>query len=357
MIFVLLNEAHFLLAFRISQKRLAMLSRSLSTMLNSGVDVIKAVEVVGRQMHDPGCKRHMTDVAGYIRAGDDLTTAIRRQGKYFPVLFTDMVAVAEQTGSLPEVLKELANHYENNVKLRRSFLGWIVWPVIQLVMAIFVIALLILILGMLGSEFDPLGMGLQGSAGAMIWLFCTFGSIAGLIGSYFVVTTFLGQQRALHTLFLKVPVLGKCLQSFAVARFSWGFYLTQDAGMPIDPSLKASLRGTGNGAFAAASDQIIEDIMAGDELSDALNQSELFPEDFIQIVQVAESSGTVPEALHRLSAQFEDQARRSAKILAGLVGGVLTAIMFGFVIFFIFRLFLWYVGILNSAVDDARGGF
>jgi type IV pilus assembly protein PilC len=145
-------------------------------------------------------------------------------------------------------------------------------------------------------------------------------------------------------------VLGDCLRSFAIARFSWAFYLTQQAGMRINPSLAASLRATSNGAFAGAIPEVCARIEAGDDLTTALTATQLFTEDFLQMVQVGETSGTVPEMLERLSPQFEDQARRSLAALAAALGWLVWLIVAGFIIFIIFRVFSWYMGLLNDAL-------
>ena len=126
--------------------------------------------------------------------------------------------------------------------------------------------------------------------------------------------------------------------------------------MPVPDSLDASLRATANGVFIAAIPQINGDIMDGEPLADALGHSGLFPEEFVQIVHISETSGTVPEALHRLSPQFEDQARRTLRALAITAGWAVWATVAAFIIVMIFRVMLWYVGMLNAAASEALGG-
>jgi type IV pilus assembly protein PilC len=158
-------------------------------------------------------------------------------------------------------------------------------------------------------------------------------------------------QKALFTFLMRVPVVGTCLESFAVARFSWAFHLTQDAGMPIDESIRQSLRATSNGAFISAADRMVDDIENGDSLTEAIAQSELFSEDFVQMVQVGETTGTVPETLHRLSPQFEEQARRSLRTLSTAAGWTVWGAVAALIIFLIFRIALWYVGMINDATQ------
>ena len=325
----------------ISMKRLALLCRSLSTALHSGVPVVRSFELAAKKTHDRRLRHVMNDVVTQLKSGEDVATALRSHEGYFPTLTVDMVNVAEHTGALPEVLRSLAEHYENNLRLRRDFLGLIALPAIQFTAAIFVIAGLIFFLGLIagssGSEpLDVLGFGLTGAEGALMWLGGWAMGLASVYIAYRLIVSSLQGQKAVHQALMAIPVIGGCMRSFAVARFSWAYHLTQQAGMPVD--------------------EIIEDVVSGELLTDALANSHLFPEEFIETVHVAETSGTVPEALHRLSPQFEDQARRSLRTLAIFSGWAVWAGVAAFIVFLIFRVVLWYTGMLSGFVDEAMGG-
>lgn len=336
---------------RVSHKSLAVAARSLSQMLLAGVDIRKALTTVASKCPDARLKRGLDDIALQIKGGEDVTSALRSHGELFPSLFVELIHVAEQTGSLPEVLRALADHYENNVRLRKEFLAQIAWPVIQLVAAILVIALLIFILGMLPAKVDILGWGLLGPTGAAMWLMGWGFAAATLIILYRTLTRIPAFRTIVHRILMGLPVVGGCLRSFAIARFSWALYLTQEAGLPIDDSLDASLRATANGAFVSASPQIVEDIRRGETLTETLEHSGLFPHEFLQIVDVAETSGTVPEQLHRLSPQFEEEARRSLKRLTMFLGGLIWFAVAGMIVFLIFTIFLWYAQQIQNAAN------
>ena len=112
----------------------------------------------------------------------------------------------------------------------------------------------------------------------------------------------------------------------------------------------ASLKATNNGAFQNAAPELIGRIHEGEDFSTAIAATGLFPEDYLHMVSVAETSGTVPETLYRLSPQFEDQARRSLKSLTTMLSGGIWLMVATFIVFFIFRFFMWYVGMINDAV-------
>ncbi|MBX3442269.1 MAG: type II secretion system F family protein [Planctomyces sp.] len=339
---------------RLPLKTLAHFCRSLSTTLHAGVPVVKAMRLAGSKQSNSRLRTAVDGVVNDIESGATISEALDARTDLFPELLVDMVRVAEHTGMLPEVFRSLADHFENNLRLKKDFLSQISWPVIQFFAAILIVAGLILVLGVVGSgpdQLDPLGFGLSGAGGALTWL----GGWAMLLVSGFLVLKIVLSsptgQRSVYSALLRLPVVGGCLESFAIARFSWAFYLTQEAGMPIQDSLRASLKATGNGAFIAAGNSIVRGVEHGETLTQALAASELFSDEFIQMVDVGETSGTVPETLHRLSPQFEEQARRSMKTLSTAAGWGIWAMVAAFIIFLIFRIALWYANLLNSATD------
>ncbi len=346
---------------RLSTKHVAAACRSLATSLRAGIPVVKAFDIAINKSGDSHLQRIMKDVAQQIRSGSDITQACRNHGEVWPDLFLNMVDVAERTGSLPEVLASLAEHYENNLRLQRDFRGQMILPIVQMFAAIVIVAFLLFVFGAMklgdlsGKPEDkdvPLFsmFGLHGTSGAITWLITWAVSVTGLFIAYKVASRSRGVIAILHRTMLGVPVVGKCMRSFAIARFSWSFALTQEAGLPIGESLETSMAATDNAAFQAAAAQIETDVMSGAELSDALANSQLFPEDFIQIVHVGETSGTVPETLQRLSPDFEDQARRSLNGLTAACAWGIWASVALFVGYIVIRFFMAYAAMIQSLV-------
>ena len=114
----------------------------------------------------PRCAGGWTDVSSAIAQGESLTAALDATGDYFPLLFREMVEVGEQTGHLGEIFAQLAEHYENQIMLRRNFRASITWPAIQLIIALAVVGLMIRLSGSFegldGKPIDFLGIGLTG---------------------------------------------------------------------------------------------------------------------------------------------------------------------------------------------------
>lgn len=344
---------------QISPKALGAFSRSMARMLEAGVDVRKSLHTSSQQSSDSRLAASAQRLQKAIASGSSLAESIGEEGELFPPLFRDLVNVGELTGTAPEIFASLAKYYEARVQQAREFRSQITWPVIQLVAAIGIIGLLIFILGILppqenGKPMDIIGLGLYGPSGAVTWFLSWLA--AAVLGylAWKMISNNTAGQMALHPLLLRVPVIGKCMQSFAISRFSWCFALTQQAGMSIRPSLECSLKATANGAFVAAEPLIWEEMKEGETLTDALTSSQLFPREYLQVVATAEETGTVPEQLDRLSHLFDDEARRAMNRLTVFFSGAIWLSVVVLIVFFIFRIFFLIAAPYRDALDAVR---
>jgi type IV pilus assembly protein PilC len=291
-------------------------------------------------------------IADVLRRGGSLEDALRREPA-FPPLFVSLATVGERTGHLPEVLAELEKFFELQLQLRRRFLAQVTWPAFQFVAAVFVVAALLWVVGFVarmsgGLPLDPLGLGLTGGGGALLFLFLVFGSLGALAGAYLLAARSLRHRAAADALLLRVPALGPCLQAFALARFSLGLRLTLEAGMPIADALALALEATGNAAFAEAAPAVTDVVRRGDELVTALATDGLFPEEYREAIAVGEQSGRLPQVLHKQAEVYDEEAGRRLAILAGTASYAVWIAVGAFIILLIFRIFSSYLNVLNQ---------
>jgi type IV pilus assembly protein PilC len=287
-----------------------------------------------------------------LERGESLEAALKPEEPYFPPLFLSMAVIGEESGAMPEVFTELEKYYTLQQKLRRQFLSQISWPVLQLSMAIAVLALLILVLGFLpplenGKPYDPLGLGLFGPVGAMKFLAGVFLIFALIAGIYYGGRQLLRQKGAMDEFLLRLPVFGPTVQAFALTRFCVGLRLTLDTGMPITQAMDLSLRATDNDAFVAKSEMIRDALSDGEEITPSLRKSRVFPEAFENILANAEESGRMTQVLDHQMKYYEEESSRRLTILTKVAGWGIWLIVAIIVIIFIFRLYLSYLGMLD----------
>jgi type IV pilus assembly protein PilC len=208
-------------------------------------------------------------ISKQLEQGESFEEALKGEKAAFPPLFISLAAMGEQTGALPEVLAELEKFYVFQQRLQREFLRHIAWRMLHYV-----------------------------------------GAFGLLIGAYYFITRILKQRELVDTVLLRTWVIGPTLQAMAMTRFCFALCLTTESGMPIAKALCLSMRATGNGAFRARVDNLRKSIRNGEGLPLALRKTDVFPEDFLDIVESAEEAGRLSEALRHQTNFYEEETRR-----------------------------------------------
>lgn len=282
-----------------------------------------------------------------------MADGLAQTGKFFPPLFVELVHVGEQTGQTAEIFRQLCENYEHQIQLRRTFLASIAWPMLQLGAAVCVIGLLIFILGIIpapgGQErIDILGFGLMGPKGVAIY-FTIVGGIA--IGIFLLIQALrrgLIWTHPLQRLLLKIPAIGGCLRTMALARLAWTLHLTMETSLDTRKSLLLGLRSTNNVAFSGHCQQVVEDIDAGRGITDSFAATGAFPQDFLDALDVGERSGRLPESMAVLSRQYQEQAQSAMRTLTIFAGFAVWGLVAVIIIMMIFRIFSFYLNTIND---------
>jgi type IV pilus assembly protein PilC len=339
--------------FSSTQTGLVQWCRAMKHGLGAGLSLVRVFQLQAKK--GPSQLRDLAGrLADRLEKGDALEDALELEGGRLPALFRQLVSVGERTGNLPDIFSELADYYEMQQTLARDFRAQITWPVLQFVGAVFVIAFLIFILGVIGSQSEsgpiaPIGFGLVGRNGAIVFLLAVSAFLGGLYGAYLLVTRGLRRRAVFEAFLLRLPAIGACAESLALGRFCLALRMTMEAGMSAPEALRHALRATGNAAFTRAEDLVVARIKAGDEVNVALRFCPTFSDEFREIVAVAEVSGQIPEVMIRQAEHYREEARRRLKMLAQFAGYAVWAFVAILIIWAIFRIASVYIGAINQA--------
>jgi type IV pilus assembly protein PilC len=295
-------------------------------------------------------------VADELDKGGDLDAAMKNNIGAFPTLFAALAGIGEETGMLPEIFADLEKYYLRQRELRRTFIARTLWPITVFFLAVFAVAGLILIMGLLPQQtpgqfevkYDPVGLGLSGPGGAATFLVVVFGTLALLVGGYLALTKVLQRKAAADAFWLRVPILGGCLRALALSRFCMALRLTLETAMPTARALRLSFRATDNTAFTAKQESAVTAVKRGDDLTAALGTTGLFPEDFCHILSVGEEAGRLNDVLRQQAEHYHEESDRRLRTLNVAVITTIGLVVGGFVVFLIFRIFSSYVGLIDQ---------
>jgi type II secretory pathway component PulF len=338
----------------ISTRSLINLSHRVGTALRSGVDARRVWEMETRHSSGP-LRERLETIREKVATGEPVADAMRQTGGYFPPMFVQMVEVGEATGKLDEVLLRLAEHYEHQQQMKRAFWFGIAWPMVELVFAVAVIGLLILILGMIGADARIFGIPV-GATGSILWfLGCALVAVAFGVSCQALARGWFGPRPVL--LAMKIPVLGKCLESLALSRLTWSLALSLDSGMDARRAAELSIKAAQNPYYESALASVTGSIRKNREFHESFRDSGIFPEDFVNQLEAAEIAGATSESLLRLAKEYEDRARTAMRVLTAIATVVVMLLVFGVIIFAIFWLFFnLYMKPINDMLEWSQSG-
>jgi type II secretory pathway component PulF len=336
---------------RIDLKPLAWLCRRLSISLSAGVDIRRTLQREAESARGP-LRHRLTAIQSAVNRGTTFSEAVAATGNYFPTLFRELVAVGDQTGNLAEVLRELADQYDEQLTRKRAFLSALTWPMIELSASVFIVAFLIWIAEVIGV--DVLGLGLVGTNGLIKY----FTFIGFVVAGIWVLIQAAKREylwlKPIEAIVSRIPVLGRIHETLSVARLTWAMSVTLGSAMELRKAIELSLRGSHNSRYAGAADDIWRRIMRGGSLYQAMLETRIFPPRLLDAIAVGEESGSLPETLDRLSRHYADEARTALMILSRIAGFVVWGIVAMIIVSLIFQIFGGYVQMINNA---AKGKF
>lgn len=311
----------------------------------AGLTLVRVFEMQAR--NGPGELRpSAARIARKLEAGEALEDALGAEPT-LPELFVSLAAVGERTGRMPEVFAQLEEYYRVQGQMRREFWSQAAWPIFQFIGAVLVIAIVIFIFGFLqpsdATADGPVGFGLLGAPGAILFLIVVGSTVGGLILAYKLLTNSVQKLASFEAWLLKVPVFGPFVHSSALSRFCLALRLTLDSSLSIGKAIRMSLKATGNAAFMAQAERIAKRVNKGDPVAEAVGINSIFPAEFLATLNVGEESGQIPEVMGRQAEYYrEETARRAKTVSRALAWGVYILVGI-FIIVAIFQLMGVYV--------------
>lgn len=333
---------------RIGNRDLGLLCERVGVAFDVGHDPFRIFDReagTGRTRHG----RHMRAIADRIRQGSSLAEAIHEQGNYFPPNFHRLVEVGQESGRLETVLERMAEHYKQMAELQDEFRGSILWPLIQLAMALAVVSVLIYLPPLLAPDAtdaaDLLGIGLVGGRGLVIFWAWVSAAVAAGVGFWLLLRN--GKLAFLGHALTRVPVLGRALLTFDEATFVQSLALAIESGVTAANAIALSFKSASSPAFKAKADAARESILQGREMHAVLRDTGLFSPDTIEAVELGEESGRLAETLDKHFRVMRMKVKFAMAAITQIASSVVWIAVAALLVLMIFRLFGRYVSKLD----------
>ena len=325
---------------KVKLKDLSIMSRQFATMINSGLSLLRALNILSEQTENKTLAKVLAEVRNDVETGNPLSGALAQHPAVFPPLMINMVRAGEVGGFLDGVLLQIAENYEAEVKLKGKIKSAMTYPVVVFVMAMLAVTgMLLFIVPVFAKMFDGLGAKLPLPTQILVnmsELLKTFFPflIIGLIAFMIVWKRVKHKEQVrnfLDPLKLKMPVFGGLFQKIALSRFTRNFGTMLHAGVPILQSLDIVADTSGNSVVAKAVRDVQESVRNGESLTAPLANHSVFPPMVVQMMSVGEDTGALDEMLHKISEFYDQEVEATTEALTSLIEPLMIAFLGGIV--------------------------
>ena len=318
---------------RVKPKEIVLFSRQLALLLESGTDIVGALELLQSQITNRTFRTTVGELASGIRGGISLSSAMSQHPQAFPEIYHRTIAAGEQAGNLELVLRQMADHLERGAITEKKIRGALSYPIMVVVVAFVVVVILVtFVLPQFADMYSAFGVdlplptrmliGLSGWAtdyGLYVLL-----AILGLAGSgYAYIRTAAGKYRW-HKLLLSSPVVGRIGLLTELSRCCRIMGLLFKVGVPLPEIMAMAIRGSGNKVVAEALTEVQQELIQGQGLSKPMAKRSLFLPLMVQMVGVGEETGHLDNALNTVAQGYEVEADDRTSAAVGLIQPILV---------------------------------
>ncbi|MDA8380043.1 MAG: type II secretion system F family protein [Actinomycetota bacterium] len=322
---------------RIKLKDVAVATRQLATMIDSGLTVVRALGVLAEQTENAELGRILNLVRRDLDAGSTLANALARHPKVFSPMYVTMVAAGEAGGNLEIVLQGLAQTLENQVVLNRKVRSAMTYPAVVVTVMILIFgAILIFIVPIFKNLFATLGGQLPAPTRVVIGISHAVTSLWALLILAVIVAIVVGFRKWINTdggrirwdrLKLKPPVFGPLAHKVALARFAATLSSLIGAGVPILESLDIVTATSGNKTIGDAIQHAKQGVRDGRSLAAPLSEHDVIPTLVTQMIDIGEQTGSLDDMLGKVAEFYNDEVATTVANLTAILEPALTVIM------------------------------
>jgi type IV pilus assembly protein PilC len=331
------------------------------TLIKAGLPILGSLELLARRQKLPYFRAQLEDVAARVKTGESISQAFEAQGG-FPIVYTTTLLAGERSGNLEEVLQRFLDFQRVSLTFRKKLKASLIYPALLVVMVTgLFIFLITFVVPRFAQLYDQLGTKLP----ALTVFLLDLGQQAQHYGIYVAavaaVVIFLLYRWAktdaganlIDRIRIALPVIGSVWLKYQVGLFSRTLSTLLTGGLPLVPSLETAARSIDSRQIASAVYTSVETVREGKGLSVSLQATKVFPELAIEMIEVGESTGALPQMLNSVAEFFEEDVQTNLTAAMSLIEPAILILM-GLVVTTI--LIALYLPIFSLSAAGAAGG-
>lgn len=331
------------------------------TLIRAGLPILGSIELLARRQKLPHFRAQLEDVAQRVRTGESISKAFEAQGG-FPVVYTTTLLAGERSGNLEEVLQRFVDFQRVSLTFRKKVTSSLVYPSVLVVMVIgLFIFLITFVVPRFAELYDQLGTSLPALTTFLLELGKQAQSYGLYIGGAVALLIVLGYRwtktdagaSLLDKIRIRTPLFGQVWLKYQVGLFSRTLSTLLKGGLPLVPSLETAARSIGSRQISNAVFTSVETVREGKGLAASLEKTKVFPDLAIEMIEVGESTGALPQMLNSVAEFFEEDVQNSLTAAMSLIEPAILVFM-GVVVAII--LIALYLPIFKLGAGGGFGG-
>lgn len=327
---------------------LLVFSRQLATMLAAGVTMLRSLNIIIAQIQSRQLLHIVMRIRDDVEHGSPLSLALAKYPKVFNQFWVSLVEVGEASGTMPKVLKKLADHIEKDAAFRSAIVSALIYPLVLCVVCLGAVVFFALFVApRFETIFSSMHAQLPGMTKILLatfsfikhyflWIMAAVVVLFFLIRSY--IHTSLGRVQYEQLIF-SFPIVGEVTTFIIVERFCSQMAILVESGVPLLYSLEIVEKMVDNKICAAVITHVREQVKEGIGVADAMMEEGFFPIMAVQMIKVGEESGDLVKMLQHVADFYQSNVEAFMKRFGTLIEPfllVFMAVVIGIVVISIF---------------------
>jgi len=323
------KKALFALGGRVKDKDIVVFTRQFSTMINAGLPLVQALEILSTQVENKAFGKIIGQVKTDVESGLTYADSLKKHPKIFSELYANMVAAGEAGGILDTILNRLAAYIEKAMKLKKKVKGAMVYPaVISTVAVLVIVIIMVFVVPTFSRMFAQLGGTLPLPTRIVIGLSGFVAGTGGIVSlvSIIAAVVFIIQfkrtekgKKIIDFILLKLPIFGTLLNKVAVAKFTRTLGTLVSSGVPILDGLEITAKTSGNKIVEYAIMGVRKEVVGGKTIAEPIKKAKVFPPMVTHMIAVGESTGALDAMLGKIADFYDDEVDASVSNLTAMM--------------------------------------
>ena len=333
----------------LSEKGLSLVCKQFSILMEAGIPLVRVMEIIAEQTKDMLIKRIFTLTAQDVEAGHALGDSFERNGKKLPLTFIETIRAGEESGTLEQSLRRLADYYKKSYKIKQKVRSAMMYPAFMLVLAGIVIAIVMMTLvPVMIDSFLSQDVELPGITLVLIVISEFFQTkwMHMIVSITLLTLLFLWYKKTekgiinIAKLALKIPVLGKIAQMNAASQFANTMATLLASGLSTTRCLSIMGKVMDNRAIALSMSAIVPKIEEGKRIGEAMVDNPYLPKMLIEMTSIGEESGSLEDTLVVIGGYYDNEAEESSNRALAMLEPIITVILGVMVAFIVGAIYL-----------------